>query len=120
MPNNLFCERLRSLRKQAHLTQEMVARELRIHRSTYTKYECGVVAPDQQGLVQLARLFGVSADYLLGNDEGTAAHISHDNTDTMNLSMEEQQLVQMFRQLTADEQQALVQQAQKAFKQRKG
>ena len=113
MSNELFCERLRTLRRQSRLTQEMVANELNIHRSTYTKYECGVVAPDQQGLVRLAQLFGVTVDHLLGNDEGDATHISHENPATMKLSLEEQQLVHVFRQLNYLEQQQLVQQVSK-------
>ncbi len=119
MSNNLFCERLRALRKQAHLTQEAVSQKLQIHRSTYTKYECGVVAPDQQGLIRLAQLFGVTVDYLLGNDEGTNAALSGESHTTVTLSLEEQQLVQMFRQLTESEQRNLVERVQKTFRQKK-
>ncbi len=117
MAETAFSARLRRLRTQAQLTQQEVADQLRIHRTTYTKYENGSVSPDWQGLVQLAILFGVSVDYLLGNEEATA-HVAEKSGSGMRLTLQEQQLVQIFRQLTYTEQQALVQQVNKAFRQR--
>ena len=64
----LFSMRLRTLRKQCRLTQQQVADHLSLHRTTYTKYETGVVAPDREALVRLSELFGVSVDYLVGRD----------------------------------------------------
>lgn len=116
MADNLFGERLRQLRKTARLTQQGVADRLNIHRTSYTKYETGVVAPDQQGLVQLAELFGVTVDYLLGRDE--SVDVVSDAVGKQNpLSLEEQNLLQMFRQLTYAQQRELVKQAQKAVAQ---
>lgn len=118
MSDSVFSDRLRCLRTQAHLTQQAVADQLRIHRTTYTKYETGVVTPDQQGLVQLAGLFGVTVDYLLGNEDA-AALVAEKNGAGMRLSLQEQQLVQLFRQLNYTEQQQLVQQVQKNFHKQK-
>lgn len=117
MADTVFSTRLRQLRKQAGMTQQEVADRLRIHRTTYTKYERGSVTPDQQGLVQLAVLFEVSVDYLLGNDE-VDANVTAKGGNDMDLTLQEQQLVQMFRQLTYPEQQALVRQAGKVFRDR--
>ena len=69
VPSSLFGSRLRMLRRQARWTQQVMADRLRIHRTTYTKYETGVVTPDQQGLLQLAEIFGVTVDYLLGRED---------------------------------------------------
>lgn len=112
-----FSTRLRRLRNEAHLTQQQVADRLNIHRTTYTKYERGSVNPDQQGLVQLATLFKVSVDYLLGNED-TAANVTEKKGDDIQLTLQEQHLVQMFRQLSYQEQQQLVQQASSAFRRR--
>lgn len=120
MSHNLFGERLRALRKQAGLTQQAVAERLSIHRTAYTKYETSGVMPDPMGLVVLADLFGVSVDYLVGRDEAeTEQLVSADGRVAMSLTLEEQQLVQIYRQLTYPEQQVLVEQAQRAFKNRK-
>ena len=116
--NNLFGERLRALRMQTRLTQQAVADHLQIHRTAYTKYETGVVTPDHQGLVSLAALYGVTVDYLLGREDGEIT-VTDTNGEKMRLSLQEQQLLQMFRQLNYAEQQDLVQQMQKSFVARK-
>ena len=116
MDNVVFGERLRMLRKQARLTQQAVADELRVHRTTYTRYEAGAVAPDQQGLVQLAEMFGVTVDYLLGRDTDCASSVlSEKDPDGLQLSLQEKWLLQMYRQLSYTEQQELHKQMQKAF-----
>ena len=112
----MFGERLRALRKQARLTQEDVAKALRIHRTTYNRYEAGMVSPDQQGLVQLAEMFGVTVDYLLGREEVTSADgLSDSDGEAIRLSVQEKQLVQMFRQLTEEERQELHQRIQQEY-----
>ena len=118
MSENLFGERLRALRKQAHLTQQQVADRLSLHRTTYTKYETGVVAPDREAMVCLSRLFGVSVDYLVGCDTEPTI-VSEGTGDVLELSLQEQKLVQMFRQLSYADQQELERQMQKQFRQRK-
>ena len=115
MGDMAFCERLRMLRKQARLTQQDVADELRIHRTTYTRYETGAVAPDQQGLVQLAELFGVTVDYMLGRARDTESGLDDTTTGMVKLSLQEAQLVQMYRQLTYLEQQELQKKIIKAY-----
>lgn len=117
MSGSTFGERLRALRKEAHLTQQQVADILRIHRTTYTKYETGVVAPDQQGLLELAKLFEVSVDYLLGHG-AVHSEVAEKKGVEMDLTLQEQMLVQMFRQMNYTEQQQLVKQAGDAFRRR--
>lgn len=64
-----FGDRLRKLRKQADMTQEQVAKNLNIVRSTYAYYETGKTSPDFNTVVRLARLFHVTTDYLLSDEE---------------------------------------------------
>lgn len=61
-------DRLRELRTQKHLTQEQVADKLGITRPAYTAYEAGKRQPDYSSLRQLADLYGVTTDYLLGQN----------------------------------------------------
>ena len=116
MSNVLFGDRLRALRKRAGMTQEAVAQHLSIHRTAYTKYETSGVTPDPQGLILLANLFGVSVDYLVGRDLSSGS-VTEPTVDGVALSLWEQKLVQMFRQLNYADQQIWVQQAQKSFQQ---
>lgn len=60
-------EKLRYLRKERSLSQEEVAEKLNISRQTISKYEIGDATPDIKKLSEIAKLFNVSFDYLLGD-----------------------------------------------------
>ena len=60
-------ERLRMLREQFKMTQEEVADKLGVNRVTYLKWETGENQPIRK-LKEISELYGVSYDYILGND----------------------------------------------------
>ena len=62
---------LKDLRKQNELTQQQVADVLSIDRSTYAYYETGKTNPDVHQITQLALLFKVTPNTLLGYKERT-------------------------------------------------
>ena len=64
-----FSERLKELRKQAHLTQVELASKLGIVQSSYADWERGKKKPTQENLVKIAQILDVSVDYLVGNSE---------------------------------------------------
>jgi transcriptional regulator with XRE-family HTH domain len=64
----MFGERLRKLRVEAYLSKTKMADELGITRQMIAKYESGDTAPTLVLFMQIAKHFGVSADYLLGTD----------------------------------------------------
>lgn len=64
-----FSERLKELRKQAHLTQVELASKLGIVQSSYADWERGKKKPTQENLVKIAQILNVSVDYLVGNAE---------------------------------------------------
>ena len=64
-----FSERLKELRKQAHLTQVELASKLGIVQSSYADWERGKKKPTQENLVKIAKILNVSVDYLVGNSE---------------------------------------------------
>ena len=64
-----FSERLKELRKQAHLTQVELASKLGIVQSSYADWERGKKKPTQENLVKIAQILNVSVDYLVGNSE---------------------------------------------------
>lgn len=104
-----FAVRLRMLRKNARLTQADVAEVLNLHRTAYTKYETDKACPDQACLLALARLFGVTADFLLGKDGEDPVALLQDNATVVALSPAEMELVSSFRRLTDAQQQLLLQ-----------
>lgn len=64
-----FSERLKNLRKQAHLTQVDVAEKLGISQPAYASWERGIKKPTQENLVKIAQILNVSIDFLVGNSE---------------------------------------------------
>ena len=65
----MFSNKLKELRKSKHgLTQEMVAKQIGIAKTTYSAYEQGKRQPDFDILKKLAKYFNVTTDYLIDND----------------------------------------------------
>ena len=65
----VLSERLVSLREQKGWTKTRVANAIKTPVSTYANYEYGRREPDIETIKQLANLYNVSADYLLGRKE---------------------------------------------------
>jgi len=67
----LLAEKIKLLREGAGLTQADLARQMGLTRSSVNAWEMGLSVPSTQYVVELAKTFRVSTDYLLGM-EGTA------------------------------------------------
>lgn len=61
-----FCVRLRELRKSMGISQEDVADKCNSTRQTVCHYEKGIRKPSMDFIQMFCRVYGVSADYLLG------------------------------------------------------
>lgn len=79
-----FGLRLKTLRKQVGLTQQQLATQLGITKSVVSFYELQERSPSPDVLVKLAKIFHVSADYLLGLD--TKETIDVTGLDEMDIS----------------------------------
>ena len=71
-----FGVRLKTLRKQAGLTQQQLAAQLGITKSVVSFYELQARSPSPEVLAKLAHIFHVSADYLLGLDNRETIDVS--------------------------------------------
>lgn len=67
--NILVPQRIRLLREHHSLSQETVSDLLSVSRPAYAFYEKGKYNMRLVDLVRLARLYGVTTDYLLGINE---------------------------------------------------
>ena len=69
----MIAARLKELRKLHNITQEQLALALAIERSSIGKYESPTkpVTPPPDVLLRIAKYFGVSVDYLMGNISAT-------------------------------------------------
>lgn len=61
-----FGKRLSELRKQNHMTQQVLSERLCVTKATVSAYETGVRLPSFDVLIKIAYIFHVSTDYLLG------------------------------------------------------
>lgn len=66
-----FNKILKSLRTSKGMTQDELAKILKISRSTVGMYEKGDREPDYETLESIADFFNVSIDYLLGRENTT-------------------------------------------------
>lgn len=67
---NGFCERLKSERLRAKLTQKEIAEKMGVTRQTYIRYEKGIikqVAIDD--VIKFCEILNTSPDYLFGAKE---------------------------------------------------
>jgi len=62
----IFCTRIRELRIESGITQKELAKKLNVTNSTVCDWEKGRSEPDLQTLAQIAAVFDVRVDYLLG------------------------------------------------------
>ena len=65
----ILAKRLRELRNEKNMTRKMVTAHLEVVERTYQRYEENDCEPTAPVLVQLADLYGVSVDYLLGRTD---------------------------------------------------
>lgn len=69
MISKVFSERLKALRSEKNLSQKAVADEIGIVDRQYRRYEAGEQDPATSVTTQLADLYGVSLDYLVGRTD---------------------------------------------------
>ena len=75
-----FPEKLKTLRKDADLTQQELADKLYISRSLYAKYESGIAIPSKDTLQKIALLFNVDVNDLVSFEETTFMVVEEHNT----------------------------------------
>ncbi len=61
----MFCEQLKSFRKQMNLSQQQIAKMLNVTQQCYFLWEKGVNEPNFEMLKKLCAIFNCTADELL-------------------------------------------------------
>ena len=69
----MYGERIKELREERDMSQEKLAKLLCCNQQTISKYEREVRDLGTQTIINLCRIFEVSADYLLGLEDDTGA-----------------------------------------------
>ena len=80
-------EIIKALRERYGFTQEEIAKQLGVSRSSYSHYEKGDVKPKIKYLVKLANIFNVTTDDLTGfndfSNSGRFRHFSDSDSDEL-------------------------------------
>ena len=69
-----FNENLKYLRKREGMTQEDLAEKLNVSRQSVTKWESGQALPDIEKVKEIAYMFSVSVDALIGDIESKSTN----------------------------------------------
>ena len=81
----MIYDRIKFLRELNNMTQAGLAKQLKITRSSVNAWEMGISVPSTQYIVELALLFHVSTDYLLGIDSSPTIDVSGLTDDDIKL-----------------------------------
>lgn len=65
----LFAKRLQQLRKQRGWSQPELGKQTGVSGQIIGRYELGLISPSIEVARRLARVFGVTVDYLIGEEE---------------------------------------------------
>lgn len=91
---SMFNEKLKTLRERDDLSQTRFANEIGFSQAAISAWENGTREPGIAAILQIARFFNVSTDYLIGD----GAQNSQKNP-TSDLTSEEKHLLETFRKL---------------------
>ena len=72
-----LADKIKKLREQSGWTQSELAKKLGLTRSSVNGWEMGLSVPSTQYIVELAKLFGVSTDYLFGMNETSTISVEN-------------------------------------------
>ena len=81
--------RLFELRTEKELSQRAIAQIMSVSQGTYNNWENGKTQPSIEQIIVLARYFGVTVDYLVGNTDDyevsvNSNEISAENREILN------------------------------------
>lgn len=81
----MIADRIKTLREQSGMTQAELSRQLGITRSGVNAWEMGISVPSTQYIVELAEVFKVSTDFLLGVEKTAAVSVEGLTDDDVHL-----------------------------------
>lgn len=84
----MICERIKALRESFNYTQVGLGRILGVTKQTVSNWENDNILPSVEMLMKIAKVFGVSTDYLLGLD-------SREHLEITGLSPEQRAHIQL-------------------------
>lgn len=84
----MFGKRLKELRKSAGLTQQQLGEQLNVTKVSICSYENGTRMASIETLIDIANLFRVDLDYLIGTD----TYVISDNSEEYGIRMSKEEI----------------------------
>lgn len=72
----MIADRIKKLREQQNKTQTELAKQLGITRSSVNAWEMGISVPSTHYIIELATIFQVSTDYILGVNTTSSINVA--------------------------------------------
>lgn len=91
----MIAERIKSLRERSSMTQAELAKSLSLSRSAVNSWEMGLSVPTTQYIIELAKLFDVSTDTILGKKDSATVSVAGLNDSQITAVMS---VIQCFRE----------------------
>ncbi len=80
----ILADKILTLRKNIGWSQEELAEKMNVSRQSISKWESAAAIPDINRILEMAKLFGVTTDYLLKDDIENTEYTDTDETDNRN------------------------------------
>lgn len=80
-----FADRLKDLRTSQKLSQEELAKKIKVSRSCIGNYEQGTREPKYEDLETIADYFNVDMDYLVGKSDKTSFRITEEEKELISM-----------------------------------
>lgn len=77
----ILADKILALRKNIGWSQEELAEKMNVSRQSISKWESAAAIPDINRILEMAKLFGVTTDYLLKDDIEKTEYSDTDETD---------------------------------------
>lgn len=85
----ILADKILTLRKENNWSQEELAEKLNVSRQSVSKWESAASIPDINKILDMARLFGVTTDYLLKDEQEELAYADDDGEGPRRVSLTE-------------------------------
>ncbi len=92
-------DRIKELRKTTGLSANKFAASIGMKYTTYYGYETGAREPGADFIKDMAEMFGVTTDYILGRDTTTVSTQISPSCSQKNLNANEQKMIKKYRTL---------------------
>ncbi|SPY16946.1 transcriptional regulator [Paenibacillus polymyxa] len=101
----IMADRIKKERESTGLSQEALAEKLNMKRTNVANYEAGRVTPPSNVLKELATIFGVDSDYLLGLSDIRKKTVGSKNDEIPDWATKKD--VRDFKKLLTDDQELM-------------